>query len=288
MVKDVKPMMAGWMAVEKNSDGDLQVVAGASSREELTELLKSKNGNYTYGRIASEQNDEGKWPGIIIEENESLEDIAEELIAKIDKDGEEYDERRKRVKKEMKKLNSKYKKLSEKKLYKLLVKNFKRCVCRGCGGKCDEIETFVHALIHSMPQLKESCDDLIAKAVREQKGEAGVAIGIASGASMLPTVEPGDMVIQIISPSIMFNEGDIVLAYHQGKQTMHRVLKEKGDSVYLHGDNNGNNIEKINRDAVIAKVADIVKKDDKRYDVLRGAYEMWKGEMRAVYDCYRE
>ncbi len=85
--------------------------------------------------------------------------------------------------------------------------------------------------------------------------EQGKKVKIAvRGNSMNPVLNDGDIVILEKGHLPIEKKGDIILAKHEGKYVLHRIVWISSGFFYLAGDGNKLQVEKVRKDNAIATV----------------------------------
>src|SRR3990167_5175172 len=89
-------------------------------------------------------------------------------------------------------------------------------------------------------------------------------VSIARGISMVPAINDGDIIIERMGNEA--DTGDILsfISYdHNSKPSLinHRMIGRDYNFIYLKGDNNNGNIEKITHNAICGKISGIIKKE---------------------------
>lgn len=103
--------------------------------------------------------------------------------------------------------------------------------------------------------LLDSVVDLIEKG-------SSVKINI-SGSSMEPCLYEGDTIVIKGIKLAEVKLGDIILGKYKGAYILHRVIKRAKDCIYIAGDNNLSQIEKIEASDIYAIATEVVKLDNK-------------------------
>jgi signal peptidase len=87
-----------------------------------------------------------------------------------------------------------------------------------------------------------------------------VVIGV-KGSSMKPFLREADRVVLEPLGNRHIKKGLIVLADWEGQIVLHRVVKIKGDSIYLAGDGNITQLERVKKEGVFAIAARLLDGD---------------------------
>lgn len=115
----------------------------------------------------------------------------------------------------------------------------------------------------AIKSIKLSNNVLLNSVVDLVKSGRQVKINI-SGSSMQPFLYDGDLVIL---GGIQFCEirlGHIILGRYNNGYVLHRVIEKKKDCVFIAGDNNISQIEKITANEIHAIAVAVVRADHKR------------------------
>ncbi|MCI0920749.1 S24/S26 family peptidase [Sphingobacterium rhinopitheci] len=99
--------------------------------------------------------------------------------------------------------------------------------------------------------IKLSNDILLGSVVELIKNGKHVKINI-SGSSMQPFLFDGDAILLTNISFSTIKLGDIILAKYNGAYVLHRVIRKKNSCVFIAGDNNLSQIEKIEAINILA------------------------------------
>lgn len=114
-------------------------------------------------------------------------------------------------------------------------------------------------------EIPNDINSFVIEELRERLLQ-GIDVTIAFGGnSMLPLIDGnGDtIVLRNVSIEEPMRRGNIYLFAYQGHCVVHRLLRSDGDHLVFRGDNCFG-MERVSRDAVIARVVTVVKKDGSR------------------------
>lgn len=109
--------------------------------------------------------------------------------------------------------------------------------------------------------IKLSNDILIGAIIELVKEGKQVKMNI-SGSSMNPFLYDGDTIVIRYITLNEVNLGDVVLGKYNNIYVLHRVIHKKKDCIFIAGDNNLSQIEKIESKDIYALATGLVKSDE--------------------------
>lgn len=108
---------------------------------------------------------------------------------------------------------------------------------------------------------KTLANSLFFQQVREFLGEGKEVVFSLRGSSMKPFLQEGDLITIKPVSGLNLKVGHIVLAYFKNGYVLHRIIRLDRNVIYMAGDANLVQIEKIGRDAIIGFLSEAKRED---------------------------